>query len=372
MKQVKTFFCLLILIGVLSSCKKTKTINKDQIPSEFAVAKSFLGNGSLSSTPYDNYVAISVSQLANALDRNNSYLISADAKFTDNNGNVVNTGTVIVNNRSLPIKPDNYYEYIYQDSTLSEGKSLIGNTDIGTYATGAGGGVAQAGILRPRRVMVVPKEIFPSTMNLPASFVNRSSPYQLNWAPDPTNQFQKVNIEVSYMKGISQYNSANMPNSIQHLFYQVADNGSFVIPAADLAIFPQGSYITISISRAWLDASTYSDLALVSVVEAHTIPLLVTDSGPLVVDITTSAGNSPYSITCNAAISGGVPPFNYEWRYQLANGTWSNVLSNSSSLLYDWGCITATQTHENFKLTVTDNVGTIQSAEKIVYHRCQR
>jgi hypothetical protein len=247
----------------------------------------------------------------------------------------------------------------------------LGSNNILVTATGGGSGVPApvAGIIRPRRIMTVLKDIFPSSMPIPGNLVDRGFSFPLNWSPDPNNQFQKVNIEISYLKGISKYNASNMPNSIPHLVYQVADNGSFTIPAADLATFPRGAYIEISISRAYLDYVS-GDVAYLSVTEAHTIPLLVVDKGPLSVDIGVSL--YPQSALCSAVVNGGVPPFTYEWRIKLYNGTWGNVLSTNPTINFNWGCLTAPETSEIFKLTVTDGLGNTQYREKRVTHRCLR
>jgi len=82
-----------------------------------------------------------------------------------------------------------------------------------------------------------------------------------------------VQIQLSYFKELSQGNIPSLPDAIDDLIYTVTDNGSFIIPTIDLKRFPKGSYVGLSISRAF--NKTVGGIAYIAVTEAHTIPLLI-------------------------------------------------------------------------------------------------
>jgi len=258
-----------IAIYTLSSCHKSfeKSIEKEQLKNLSSRTMSLLET----EDPDNNYVAIICSQTANLIDPTNSYDITAAAKFTSN-GVTVNTGPVEINGRVINADADNLYKYNYKENnTLAEGKLLLG-TSVTVLATGAD----------PNRpagsaTIIVPQEIFPSTLYFPNATVDKAVALPVTWAPDPNNQYQKVSIEISYYKGISQAHQPGMPNSITSLAYEVADNGSFTIPQSDLENFPKGCYIGISIARAFYINSS-GNIAYIGISEGHSVPILVTDS----------------------------------------------------------------------------------------------
>jgi hypothetical protein len=287
MRIYKKILISFITIYLLNSCNKgikesseTEDLNNLTLEKISALATS---------DPDNNYVAITCSQVANWLDTVNSYDINASAKFTSD-GVAVNTGPIVINGRTINAGPNNLYRYNYKDSnTLAEGKSLLGSS-VEVSATGAGTGTQS---LFGAATIVVPKTIFPSKFYFPSSTIDKAVALPIKWAPDPNNQYQKVNIEISYYKGISQANQPGMPNSIAHLWYQVADNGSFTVPQADLNVFPKGCYVGISIARAsYINSS--DDFAYIAVTEGHSTPILVTDSrNPIYADVwsaTSTAG----------------------------------------------------------------------------------
>lgn len=368
MKLIKNITLVFTAFLILSACNKED--KKPSTPSDFVIPESLQKASRTfteSSNSYGNYVVIKCMQLANQTNRENSYDISAYAKFTTN-GVLVNTGPITINNRIIGVNPDTLYEYTYRDSTLTEGKSLMGN-NINVFAI-SGEPPPNDSPTDRNKIMIVPKEIFPSSMPLPQSTVNRSLSFPLTWNPDPTNQFQKVNIEVSYYKGISQYHAANMPNSIPSLFYQVPDNGSFTIPQSDLSRFPQGAYISISISRAWID-NTAGNITYVSIVEAHTIPLLVTDNSVLSADFSVDGSTVDGIIRTTAIVNGGVTPYTYSWRKSTNGTTWGTPYSTSSSAI-TYGPCTGTSGFVFIRLVATDALGATKTVDKKITYRCNR
>lgn len=284
----------------------TSKINKlcNKVSNTTSKSRESIWNKVLSGTQDDSYVAIISSYTINPVNRDSSYSIEAFGKIL-NNGQAVNAGQLIIG--SIVINPDvnNLYRYTY---SLTEGKALFGTTiNAQIYDS------ANASQRLTTANLVVPKELYPSTMTLPKNYIDRTSNYSLNWSPDGANQYGKVQIQVSYYKGVSQYNTSGMPDSITDLVYQVADNGNFVIPQVDLARYPKGSFVGISISRAWLDNVT-SDVSYVALVEAHTIPLLVTEPVNLSINgSNTICTSQNYSVTnapeC-ATISWSASPIN--------------------------------------------------------------
>ena len=259
--------------------------------------------------PYNNYVAIFSSYTANSVHRDSAYSVEAFAKVS-NNGLPVNAGALTIGSKIIYPGANNLYRYTY---SLPEGKALFGTSVDAQILDSA---VTTSRLTRV--IMVIPKEFYPSTMSIPGNFVNRATPYTLNWASDPNNQYHQVQIQVSYYKGISQFNATGMPDAVPDLVYTVADNGSFTMPQTDLARYPKGCFVSISIARAWLD-NTSGNVAYIAITEAHTTPLLVVDL-TFAVDFTTLVGTC--SNTCTATINGGVPPFTYEWRISDNNTTW--------------------------------------------------
>lgn len=233
-----------------------------------------------STTHYDSYVAIVSSNTINPLNRDGSYSIEAFGQIVEN-GVKVNAGDLIIGNVTINPDNNNYYHYTYP---LSDGKALFGTSVEAEIDD------PSATARRTRVIMFVPKELYPSTLSLPQSTVDRTADYSLAWEPDANNQFGQVQIQISYNKGLSQYYNSSMSSSIEDLVYRVADNGNYVIPQADLARFPKDSYVSISIARAWLD-NVSSNIAYVAITEAHTPPLLVIEP--------VSACNNQYTITGN-------------------------------------------------------------------------
>lgn len=232
---------LFTIILSKSSCKKaTKPSgsNDSDLPSFVQKARMLARAAGVSDTSvFNNYVAIVSIQTANSINRDSSYQTSAYAKVSQN-GVPVNAGHLVLNNKTILPGADNLYVYNY---SISEAKTLFGSTvqtQISDSAvTSTVTSTAEARLQRV--IMTVPKEIFPSSIQFPKGTVDRNLNDTIKWSPDPTNQFGKVQITLSYYKGISQFNSANMPSAIANLSYVVADNGSFVIPKADLSRFKQ-------------------------------------------------------------------------------------------------------------------------------------
>jgi hypothetical protein len=257
---------LILSIVIFNSCRKN--IN-DTSGTELTLQKTIaLAN---MPGPHLNYVVILSSQLANYFDSINSYDILAYARFTDN-GITINNGPLTINNRNITADADNNYQFNYTDNNAaSEGKSLLGSK-VNIVATKPGTNN------RTNVVMSVPEIIFPSRQYYLNSFIDKAKDLTLTWYPDPINQFKKVNIEIRYYKGISQLNATGMPDAVEPLFYEVDDNGSFTIHQSDLHSLPKGSYIGISITRAWCNNSSGDNITYISITEGHTIPLLVTES----------------------------------------------------------------------------------------------
>jgi hypothetical protein len=370
MKLLKIFILSINILLFLASCHKIIDTNLTP-PKEIAVVENLRNSArSLVSTTdptYANYVILTFSQLANQLNRDSSYKIDAYARFSSGGQNL-NVGAIgIGDNITMVADADNLYHYQFP---LSEGTALFGTSlSMGvTEPNPESRGVAS----RSQTIMLVPNQIFPLSVSFPSSVIDRMAVLPLTWAPDPNNQFGKVQIDVTYYSGQSKHNATSMPNSVTSLSYQVTDNGSFSIPAADLNRFPRDSYIGISIARVWSITSA-NNVSYVAYVEGRTIPLLVVSSGPLVVDFTQQSP-AYFAVRLDAVVNGGVPPFTYEWRRRSSNAApWSSVLTTNSSYNFADGCSNGSTTaYAFFQLKVTDNLGNSQTIQKQASHRCPR
>ncbi len=309
-----TLVSRLLFLFLISSCsyksiqtsfnenrsKEHHKLKKDFSYFDYNLAKSLKSFGIVVDTgnPYNNYIVINSVFTANKINRNNSYQIDVYGKFTSN-GVTANVGPLTINSRNILANTSNLYEYHYNDSTLAEGKSLYGTT---ATVNVAGIDDPLSRTLSPYTI-VVPKEIFPSTISLPSSMLNRNLNFPLTWQADANNQYHQVQITVTYYRGLSSYKTLNMPTSLPNLIYTVADNGAFAIPASDLVQYPKGAYVGISIARV---SYVYGSnrVYYVGISEAHTIPLLVIDnnscdplrniSGP-----STLCSSSTYSLVSN-------------------------------------------------------------------------
>lgn len=378
MKFKKIVLLLNLVAFLFTSCYKQ--IETNTIPKAIRVAEELQGNKAVTNSTtnlYDNYVIINLSQLANQLNRDSSYNIDVFARFSNNDQNL-NMGLLTIND-NININPnsENLYEYHFTGSQLAIGKSLFGTSTQIDVAEPNNQPATLNGqnILRPRvrTVMVVPKEIIPTTISLPNSVVNKATSFPLSWAPDPNNQFGKVQIDVSYYRGISQANASGMPNMIAGLSYQVADNGNFSIPSSDLNRFPPGSYIEISITRVW-SVTSVNNVAYVAYVCASTVPLLVINDGsssPLTIDFSYQFGETSI---CTATVSGGTGPYTYEWTKSLDQGaTWGSIFSTSATAGVNGPCPLRGGTVLVYvKLKVTDNLGATQTIIKPVGYKCLR
>ena len=218
------------------------------------------------------YVFFQVMQNADAIDTSASFTINIFGKFTnDITGAIVNAGNIIINNSQIITSgPDNLYQYTYDQNTLPQGKASMGNF-IDVQVKGSNS------VDSLRRKLYIPKPIFLYNLYKSISTISNNKSYNLSWNPDPQNMFGKVLIQVSYYSGISMYNNPGNPKSVKSLLYTVSDNGSFVIPAADLQRFPVSSYISISISRATDNSwpTDRSHIEYIAVSSAFTSPILV-------------------------------------------------------------------------------------------------
>jgi hypothetical protein len=281
----------IIALNFLNACQKN--LKKSSGEDLQNVISKLSASETTTTDPEENFVAITCMQTANWGDTGNSYDIVATAMFTNDAGVHINTGPVVINGRTIEAGPDNTYEYSYTANNLAEGKSLLGSS-VQISATGVGGTAAR---LASSSTIIVPKAIFPSTFYYPNSTLDKAVALPITWAPDPNNQYQQVFIELYYYQGISQSLQPGMPNSIPHLWYQAADNGSFTIPQADLNAFPKGCYVGISITRASYINSD-GNFVYIAVTAGHSLPVLVTDSrNPIYGDVwtaTSTAGVSGY------------------------------------------------------------------------------
>jgi hypothetical protein len=252
----------------ITSCKKDITPAKNYDPTVGVVS---LIKNDMSFMP-GKYVFFQVIQNADAVDTSASFTINIFGKFTNEiTGGIVDAGNIIINNSQI-IRggPGNLYQYEYDQNTLPQGRASMGNfIDVQVKGSNSVDSLS--------RKLYIPKPIFLHNLYKSISTISNNKSYNLSWNPDPQNMFGKVLIEVEYQSGVSMYNNPGNPESVKSLIYTVSDNGSLVIPVADLKRFPVSSYISINISRA-TDNSWPTDrghIEYIAVSSAFSAPILI-------------------------------------------------------------------------------------------------
>ncbi|MEP6949448.1 MAG: hypothetical protein ABI863_09245 [Ginsengibacter sp.] len=252
----------------ITSCKKDITPVKNYDPTVGVVSLIKNDNGFMPG----KYVYFQVMQNADDIDTSTSFTINVFGKFAnDITGDLVNGGDIIINNSQvISSGPGNLYQYTYDQNTLQQGKSLIGNfIDVQVKGSNSVDSLS--------RKLYIPRPIFVHSLYKSISTISNNKSYNLTWNRDPQNMFGKVLVEVEYHSGLSIYNNPGNPKSVGELIYTPGDNGSFVIPAADLKRFPVSSYISINISRAsddtWL--TDRSHIEYIAVLTANSAPILI-------------------------------------------------------------------------------------------------
>ena len=252
----------------ISSCKKDITPPQNFDPT-VGVVSLIKNEGEIKP---GKYVFFQVLQNADAIDTSASFAINVFGKFTDDvSGAIVNAGNIVINN-SLTVNggPDNLYEYKFDQAALPMGKASLGNF-INVQIRGSNA------VDSLSRKLYIPKPIFLYNLYKSASTISNNKSYNLSWNPDEQNMFGKVLIQVDYHTGSSQTNNFENPGAVKGLVYTVSDNGSFVIPAADLQRFPVSSYISISISRATDNSwpTNRGHIEYIAVTSAFSSPILI-------------------------------------------------------------------------------------------------
>jgi len=257
--------------------------------------------------------------------RKTSYKVDGFARFTDNEGNVINRGALKINNKIINGGINNSYDFEYRDTEYNEGKNLYGKK-IQIEIQG------NKGIESVKTNIETPQELFPPTVNnLPSSVIDRNSNYPLYWNPDPSNEFHKVQIQLTYYKGLSQHNISSMPNAIESAIYTVNDNGFFLIPKNDLQRFPEGAYIVLSIGRA--STSNTGNIEYLVIALAKTIPLLVVQDAPLNADFSLITNTTnPCSFTATSIVNGGKPPYYYIWSTFTGNDPTMTIIGYQNTV----------------------------------------
>lgn len=261
-----TLFAFMALFN--ASCKKDITPVQNIDPTAGVVSLIKNDNGSMPG----KYVFVQFNQFPDNIDTSTSFTINVFGKFTnDTTGATVNAGNIIINNSQIITGgSDNLYRYTYDQGTLPRGKASMGNF-IDLQVTGSNS------VVPLTKKLYIPKQIFASSLYVTTQTISNNKSYNLVWNTDSQNMFGKVLIQLSYYPGLSLHNNPGNPESVQGLSYIVSDNGSFVIPAADLRRFPVSSYISISISRAsdniW--PTDRSHIEYIAVASAFTSPVLV-------------------------------------------------------------------------------------------------
>lgn len=200
------------------------------------------------SSPQDygvkNYIALLFSEHPGYIDSNYKYSLTVFAKFLNNNTTLNSAGVLSVNNFAF-ISPDanNNYAYNSQVADVNKVKEMYGNR-IPISVAGNGS------VNSETENLYVPRRIFNYNLDSILPTLANNKPHTLTWTADPQNIFGKVVIQLTYLQSNSIDNNPNNPSKVEALLYTPLDNGSFTIPATDLARFPVSSFVMLSISRA--------------------------------------------------------------------------------------------------------------------------
>lgn len=302
MKDFIRHLSIFVVLSFCISCTKTNdfiSVSNSEINFQMFASLSKI----------KNYVVMRLSYEANTLDslRTSSYKISGFAKFENENGQKINRGNIVINGTSFFPAENNNYEFEFSGKHYEEGKRLFGKKIQIELKDNEETKKSESAFI------TVPMELWPPTVqNFPSSVIDRNSNYPLSWTPDPNNEFHQVQIQITYYKGLSQYNDSAMPSEVSSCVYTVNDNGFFVIPSNDLRRFPSGSYVQLSIGRA--STNNTGNVAYLVVAHAQTIPLLVVENPPLFADFTLATSlTNPCSFTATSIVTGGKAPYNYVW-----------------------------------------------------------
>lgn len=239
---------IILTITIFYSCQKNG--NTEKYGDSVTLSQLISGGGEGSF--FDNCLILNASQIVNPLDTINSYKIGLTARFGENGTNL-NAGQISVNGTNISINSSGIYDFEFADSNFTSGKSLIGNSiNISNSGTNE---------VEARNITVyVPTTMYSYSGGLyfPSGSISRTTSIPLKWRPDPGNVFGEVVLQVYYYASLSKTRDANMPRQIVGLRYQIPDNGLFTIPASDLARFPVGSIVGVSIGRATYTQQVYA------------------------------------------------------------------------------------------------------------------
>lgn len=237
MQKILFLVIWVVVITTISCSKKSKTAAEK----EDAILSVMKGVPLDESEVY-TYVLLVNSQTENPNGTEPLNEISVMGAFQDESGNFVSAGDMSINGRNVPLTGSNGYQFKYTGADLPEGRGLIGN-EVDISLSGS------AEYPASRRTVYVPANIISGFIWTPYSTIRRNVGYALNWYPDPNSLNGKMYIQVSYYGLYSRIEDRSLPRTISPLVYTVDDNGSFTIPAADLARFPYNGYISIGMAR---------------------------------------------------------------------------------------------------------------------------
>jgi hypothetical protein len=221
---------LLIGAGYLVSCNKEAS----------NPVNNWTWFGTQNSTVY-NYVLINANQVVNNGDSEELHIGVSAAFIDSNNHQVTVVRTLSVNNQIIQPGEDSTYNYNFTPGQTNKGFEVFGSQVMVTIR-----GIADADTVTSS--VYVPKQLTQTILNYPDT-ISEIRGLPLQWAPDSENTWGNVTIQLFYYSGMSRKFSATLPENIPIVNITVPDNGNYELNKSDLASFPAGAFIGITIAR---------------------------------------------------------------------------------------------------------------------------
>jgi hypothetical protein len=256
---------ILLLLLEIFSCTKVEEITKANRSSVF----DFLTSDSIS---VNNYVLIKADQGVDLLD--SSFYIRAMGAFIDSTTHRESKITdLTINGVTIPKNTaDSARNYYYSGTNLAQGIALYGsNVKIKI----AGSTLADT----VTRNVYMPKKVLKLVKNFPNQILLTSNGYTIQWSKDSLTSWNNIVIQVEYIPTLSKLYNPSAPNDVTPLMYIVPDNGSYTIPAGALNVFPNNSYVRISVGRGSMTSAqlpvSHKTVYFYTISSATTSPRLV-------------------------------------------------------------------------------------------------
>lgn len=241
MKKRLTLILLSTVLLAMVSCKKQEIVQTKEKPS----LKNFILSNSLPNIDTDGLITFSQTSVGNSSIGN----IDVYGGFHHNTGAGFNNGTLTVENVNIPFNGQNSYTLGTNDSLQPLFASVWGS-DLDIALTNSANNFTYS---LPLPLSIKLLMAFP---NGTSTQFSKSAGISVAWNEDQNNA-DKVYMKLTYQASPTiSYLNANAPDIGVSIFFELDDNGSYILSPADLASLPSNSYVEISIFRGNLSLVT--------------------------------------------------------------------------------------------------------------------